>query len=500
MVDPVSRDLVIAVDCSTTATKAVVFDARGTALASGRSAFRTVQPGAGRHEQNPEDWWSATCIALQSALAEIDPERIAGVCITTQRETFACLDGDGAAVYPGIVWMDTRARDLVTELGSERIHAVSGRPPDNTPSIYKLAWLLRHEPDAMARTRYIGDVSAFLHLRLCGEWISSHATADSTGLFDMATLTWSEEILEYIGVDRRMLPTVVAPGTVFGSVTEAAAKATGLRVGTVLIAGAGDGQCAAIGAGTSDPGVLYLNMGTAVVCGRSSTDYVWDRAYRTVAGATGSGYLLEAFTSSGTYLVNWFREEFDRSADGKPIGTDYEAAAAALPPGSEGLLALPYWNAAQTPYWDSKARGALVGLTGRHGRAHMYRAILEGIAFEIKLEVAGLDGAGTPLRQVNVTGGGSRSELWVQMVADILNRPLTLCSEQETTALGAAMLGVVAVGLQPSMEAAAVTMVRYGRTVYPTADNRSRYDELWPVYRGLYKSLKPALHTLSDLT
>ncbi|MBX7431135.1 hypothetical protein JDV09_03270 [Mycobacterium sp. Y57] len=492
-----SGDLVVAVDCSTTASKAVVFDAQGQALSSGRSAIRTMQPGPGRHEQDPENWWSATCEALRAALATVDAGRVAAVCVTTQRETFVSLDRNGRAVYPGIVWMDTRARDLVAELGCEHVHAVSGRPPDNTPSIYKLAWLIRNERDAMAHARHIGDVSAFLNMRLCGRWISSQASADSMGLFDMAELEWSPELLALTGVDERVLPTVVAPGTVVGAITAAAARETGLAAGTPLVAGAGDGQCAAVGAGVHEAGALYLNMGTAVVCGRASESYSWDRAYRTVAGANGSGYLLEAFTSSGTYLVNWFREEFGGTEEG---GADAERIAAELPPGSEGLLALPYWNAAQTPYWDSRARGALVGLTGRHGRGHIYRAILEGIAFEIKLEVAGLEAVGAPLRQVYVTGGGSRSSLWVQMVADILQRPLTLCSEQETTALGAAMIGVVAAGLQPSMEAAAKAMVRYGSTVAPNAETGARYDTFWPVYRGLYQSLRPALHALSDLT
>lgn len=491
-------DLVVAVDCSTTASKAVVFDATGRAIALGRSPIHMSQPGPGRHEQDPENWWHATCEALRSALSDVDPERISGLCVTTQRETFVCVDDTGAPVYPGIVWMDSRARNIVAELGSPRVHELSGRPADNTPSLYKIAWLLRHQPDEMARVRWFGDVSALLHHRLTGRWASSHASADSMGLFDMTQLTWSAELLSMIGLDISALPEVIAPGAAIGSITAEAAAMTGLRAGTPVIAGAGDGQCAALGAGAQNPDALYLNMGTAVVCGLSATDYSWDVAYRTVAGADGHGYLLEAFTSSGTYLLNWFRDQFGAkvTAPGYAEG-DVAAAAAALQPGADGLLALPYWNAAQTPYWDARARGALVGLTGGHGKPHIYRAILEGIGFEIKLQTDGLTAVGPPIEHVFVTGGGSRSSAWMQILSDILERPLTLCGEQETTALGAAMIAAVATGIHPSLNAASASMVRYGATITPgTAD----YRRLWPIYRELYPRLKESMHLLSDLS
>lgn len=496
------RDLLVALDCSTTASKAVVFDASGHTVAVGRSPIRLHQPGPGMHEQDPDSWWSATCAAIGQAMAQVATERIAALCITTQRETFVCVDDQDRPIYPGILWMDTRARDLVAELGSTRVHELSGRPPDNTPSLYKIAWLLRHRPEAMARARHLADVSAYLHHRLVGRWVASSASADCIGLFDMTRMAWSDELVAHIGLDATLLPEVVAPGEQIGLLDASAAQLTGLPVGTPVIAGAGDGQCAALGAGVHAFGGLYLNMGTAIVCGRSALEYSWDTAYRTVGSADGRGYLLEAFTAAGTYLVNWFRDNLDASeptADSSPE-EELQRAAAQLPPGSEGLLALPYWNAAQTPYWDSRARGALVGLTGRHGRPHIYRALLEGIGFEVKLEVDGLNTAGDQPQHVYVTGGGSRSPLWMQVIADILERPLTLCGEQETTALGAAMIGAVSTGLHPGMGAAANAMIRYGTTVIPDEACSARYRQLWPVYQSLYPSLRGAMNVLSDLT
>jgi len=368
-----AADLVVAVDCSTTASKALIFDAGGRTLGQGRHAIPLAQPGPGRHEQSASDWWTATSSAVRTALAGLYPARVAAVVVTHQRETFCCLV-DETEVRPAIVWMDSRAQRLVQTLGSEEVHAVSGRPPDNTPPLYKLAWLTRHEPLMIDRATRIGDVGAYLNLRLTGRWVSSWASADCLGLMDMLSRTWSEDLCALAGVRAEQLPGIVAPGEVIGGLGERAARELGLPPGTAVIAGAGDGQCAAVGAGAIAPGVLYLNMGTAIASGTTSPDYAWSKNHRTVAAASGTGFLYEAFLSSGTYMVNWFCREFGPfTAPGLDLTSEalLEAAASRVPRGADGLLALPYWNAAQTPYWDASARGAVVGWTGYHGKAHL---------------------------------------------------------------------------------------------------------------------------------
>lgn len=496
-------DLVVAVDCSTTASKAVVFDASGAAVATGRSPIAMSRPFPGWHEQHAGNWWSATCQALRSALQHVAPDRVANVTITHQRESFVCLDGT-VELRPSVLWMDARAQPQVERLGTERVHEVSGRPPDTTPSMYKLAWLAEHEPATLERATRIGDVSAYLGLRLTGRWVSSSASADGSGLLDMRTLEWSEELCALAGVRREQLPHVVPPGTVVGHVMEAAARETGLPAGTPVVAGAGDGQCAAVGAGTVQPGSIYLNMGTAVVCGTVTPTYTFDRSYRTVASAAGNGYLLEAFLSSGTYLVSWFCEAFGPfTAPGLDLSAEQllEVAAARIRPGADGLMALPYWNGAQTPHWDSSARGAVIGWTGSHGRAHLYRALLEGITFEVAMQVAGVTAAVTPRPdELLVTGGGSRSALWAQLLADVTDRPLTLCVEPETTALGAGMIGAAAAGLHPDLPTAAASMGRRGRTVEPDPRSATTYAALSEVYRHLYTTLQPTLTAISALS
>lgn len=492
--------LVLAVDCSTTASKAVVFDPTGETRATARRPVSTSQPAPGSHEQHAADWWRATREAIAAAVADIDARRIAALCITHQRETFVCTDAEGRQLRPAILWVDSRARRQVTEQGSEEVHAISGRPPDTTPSFYKLCWLKEHEPQVLEESRHVADVPAYLHYQLIGRWVSSWASADSTGLMDMTTHTWSERLCEIAGVRREQLPALAAPGDILGVLSPAVASTLGLRAGIPVIAGAGDGQCAALGAGAIEPGRIYLNMGTACVTGYHSPTYSWSRAYRTLAGADGRSYLLEGLLSSGTYLVDWFREQFG-AVLGEAAGqeaAELEAAASKVPPGSDGLLALPYWNAAQCPYWDPHASGAVIGWNGYHGPAHFYRALLEGVAYELRLIVEGLcEATGSSSGQFTVTGGGSRSECWSQIVADVTGRQLSICAQPETTALGAAMVAAAAAGLYPDPRAAAKAMSCQAATVQPDPDGHRFYSGQFAAYRAIYPALQPVLEKLS---
>ncbi|MGN7253374.1 MULTISPECIES: xylulokinase [unclassified Arthrobacter] len=490
------HEVVIAIDCSTTASKAVAVDAHGNTVATGRGNLTLSNPAPGEYEQSAEEWWKATEQAIKAVTALLGSTRIRALAITCQRETFVCLSGE-EPIRPAMVWMDSRAKNEVRDLGNDRVHAISGRPADTTPSFYKLAWLRRHEPVTLDSADRIGDVSAYLNLRLTGQWASSRASADCTGMLDMVLGTWSRELCASVGVPIEKLPRIVDPGAAIGLVTDELAAELGLPAGLPVIAAAGDGQCAAVGAGVIAPGSVYLNMGTAEVCGTISEDYVWDRDYRTVVAASGNGYLLEAFLSSGTYLVNWFLDGFGTGTPASEQIADLEAALTEIGPGAEGLLALPYWHGAQTPYWDSAARGAVIGWTGTHTKAHFYRAILEGVAFEVKLQVEGLSRAvADKPTELLVTGGGSRSPIWAQIVADVLGRDLILCKAPETTALGAAMFAAVAVGIHADLPAAAAAMSRRGGTVRPDPAAEAKYAQLWKVYQHLYETLAPVYKAL----
>ena len=485
--------LVIAVDCSTTAAKAVVHDEAGHVVAQAARPLRTLQPRPAWHEQDAEQWWVATHGAIAEAVAALcDPGRVRALCITHQRESFVCLDGSGRPLRPAILWLDGRAHEEIAELGSTRVHELSGKPPDTTPAIYKLAWLARHEPAVLRDAVHVGDVQAYLAWRLTGRWATSHGSADTLGLFDLQRMEWSAELLELAGVRVDQLPDLVPAGDELGTVPGEVARALGLPGPLPLVSGIGDGQAAGLGLGATVPGVAYLNLGTSMVLGVQSHEYLWDPAFRTLAGLRPETYTLETVLNSAAYVAAWCREQFgERGADGI-AGSELEAAAAQLPIGAEGLLTLPYWNAAQTPHWDALARGAVVGWHGRHTRAHLYRSILEGVGFELRLHLERLEEVtGQRIESIRAVGGGARSALWIQIVTDITQRPVRVCADREVSAAGAAALarGFLDRARHASTDVAPPAQPD-GRDVSPDPSTASGYDALFAVHRRMYPSLR----------
>lgn len=498
---PMLADLFVAVDCSTTGVKCIVWDENGKAISSARVSLDLSVPRPGTGEQDPNQWWSATCEAVRSATRDLDPLRLASICIAHQRETFVCLDVDGKPVRPAMLWLDSRAGAEVEEYGSFAVHETTGKPPNTTPAFYKLLWLQRHEPEAMQKTRHIVDVHGYLTHRMTGNWATSLASADPLGLVDLARGCYDPELLEMVGISLDQLSELVNPGESLGPITPTAARALGLRYGLVMIAGAGDGQAAALGADISRPGVAYINLGTGLVSGCYEEKYRPDRAYRALTGPIPGTFSYEVFVSAGTYLVNWFTDTFiDQGVREGMREGELElllgAEAALVAPGSEGLLVLPYWNGALTPYWDHTARGIIFGFMGIHTRAHVYRAVLEGLTFELRLCLSRAeDVTAHHLDTFIAMGGGSRSELWCQLLADILKRPVIISAEQETTCLGAGMLAAAGVEHFASIREAAQKMSSFGRTFYPDPSLADVYDERFELYRQLYpltQSLLPA--------
>lgn len=498
-------DLVLGLDCSTTAAKAVVWTLEGTSIAVGRAAYGHSAPHPGWGEQDPVEWWNATVAAIGYACRQIDPSRLAAIAITHQRETFACLDRDGHAVRPAMLWLDTRATDQVARLGSDEIHQTTGKPPNTATSWYKLAWLAENEPRCLESTARVVDVHSYLVNRLTGEWRTSYGSVDPLGVVDLRTLSLSRDLVDQVGLRPEQFPELCAPGEVLGVLRDDIAALLGLNRGLKVVAGLGDGQSAGLGVGITRPGEAYLNLGTGIVSGSFSASYETDRSFRTMTGGVPGTYILETFFGGGTYNLNWFIEQF-AGIGPKPFGLDLlpeqilESAAAALPSGADGLLALPYLTGVLTPYWDSTARGVLFGLTGRHGKAHVYRAMLEGLAMEQRLSTAGAEAASAmPIERFLVMGGGSRSPLWCQIVADVLGRPVDVAREPEATCLGAGILAAYGVGLFASVEEAAKAMTGVGKRYSPQPEQSRKYDRLYGLYKDIYPALRDHFARLRDV-
>ena len=499
-----SGDYVIGIDCSTTATKAVVWDREGTNVAEGRATFDLSSPHPDWGEQDAEDWWTSTRTAIRRAAQVVDTSRIGAIGITHQRETFVCLNEDDHPIRPAILWLDSRAREQVDEYGTEAVLRITGKPPNPLPGFYKMLWLREHEPDVLERAAKVVDTHAFLVHRMTGHWRTSWASADPVGLLDMESFDWSDELLGTVGLSREQMCEIYAPGDVIGELTDDAARELGLPAGLPVVSGVGDGQAAGLGANITGPGRAYLNLGTAIASGTYSEGYTYANEYRTLCGAVPKTYILETLLPAGTYTVSWFVEKFagiNTEELGLEISTEQvlEAAAAQIQPGSNGLLAVPYWNNALMPYWDTNARGVMVGLTGAHGKAHVYRAILEGIAFEQRLMTGGVEkGLDEPVEHLVALGGGSRSPLWCQIVADVMQRPVSVAQETESTCLGAGMLAAAACGIHGSIQEAAEAMSGTNARFEPDDERSARYDKLYEVYGQIYPSLRPIFPKLAD--
>lgn len=503
--DQVARhDYVIGIDCSTIATKAVVWNERGDAVAEGRATFELSSPRPDWGEQNAEDWWESTKTALRRACQVVDTRRIGAIGITHQRETFVCVNEDDHPLRPAILWLDSRPKEEVARYGSEEVHRITGKPPNPTPGFYKLLWLRENEPNTLEQAARVVDVHAFLVHRMTGHWRTSWASADPLGLVDMESFDYSDDLLAMVGLEREQMCELYAPGDVIGELKDDVAGEVGLPAGLPVISGVGDGQAAGLGANITEPGRVYLNLGTGIVSGAYSESYSWGNEFRVLSGPIPRTYTLETFLAAGTFTVSWFCEKFAGVNAGE-LGLDLsteeilEAAAARIEPGSEGLLAVPYWNNALTPYWDFSARGIMVGWTGVHGKAHAYRAILEGIAFEQRLMTDGAERAlETPIEHVVALGGGSQSPLWCQIIADVMRRPISVAREAESTCLGAGMLAAAATGTHEGIKEAAEAMSGEGARFEPYEERALRYDLLYEVYRELYPALRPLFPKLDD--
>lgn len=497
------RDLVIGVDASTTGAKAVVWGPDGTSLSQAKSMYPLSTPQPGWGEQNAEDWWVATANSVMRAVQTVDTSRIAAISVTHQRETFVCVDKDNNPLRPAMLWLDSRAIDEVEKYGTDRVHAITGKPVNLTPAWYKLLWLQNHEPETLERTAKITDVQGFIVNRLTGDWVTSYGSADPMGVVDMNTLDYSDELLGQVRLSRDKFPRLAAPGEIIGTVSDKVAAELGLPTGLPVVAGVGDGQSAQLGTGAISPGSYYLNLGSGVVSGTISPKYDFDKAFRVLAAGIPGEYTFETFIGGGTFNLQWFIEKF-AGVDTKALGLELspeqvlETAAAQLPAGSEGLMTLPYWTGALTPFWDHHARGALIGFTGRHGKSHIYRSMLEGIAFEQRFLTEGAEKAtNMPVSEVIALGGGSRSKVWCQIIADVMQRPVKVVRESESTCLGTGMLASAAVGIHKDIKSAAREMSGISQFFSPDEARTGVYQELFDAYRMIYPALRDVFPAVS---
>jgi xylulokinase len=499
------KDLVIGIDSSTTATKAIAWDRAGRLVAEGRSAITLSNPQPLFYEQDAKDWWRSLCAALGELGGKIEMGRVAALAIANQRETVVPLDAEGEPLYPAMTWLDERGREdvvlLSKKLGRDRLLQITGKTPDPTPCLYGLHWLMRKAPEVYGKVAKFVEVHGYLVWRLTGLYRTSWASMDPTGVYDLEAKQLSEPILEALRLTPRQFATAVAPGSVLGEVTGEAAEATGLKAGTLVIAGGGDGQAGGLGTGTLIPGRAYLNLGTASVSGVYGKAYATDPAFRTLTSVSGEGYIYELCLRTGTFLTDWFvKGLFGCDPNEEPdIYAQLEAAAAAVPIGAGGLLLQPYWGGVMTPYWDQDARGLIIGLSGEHGRGHLYRAMMEGIALDQAMGTANIERVtGQEVTELMTIGGGSKSDLWCSIIADATGKPVRRLATAEATSLGAGIAAAKGAGwFASAADAAAAMGGKVESSLEPDAERHALYQELRAIFERLYPATREAQAALA---
>jgi sugar (pentulose or hexulose) kinase len=490
------EELVIGLDCSTTSIKAIAFNKNGNVIAQTSESIPLFSPQPNYYEQNPEDWWISAQKALKHLTNKIDPDRVKAIAISNQRETFVPLDKNGNIIRPAIIWLDERCKGEVEpfadKIGRNKIHRITGKPVDYAPVVYRLAWMKKNEPGLFKKIGMICDVQSYLIWRLTGTFKTSWASSDPLGLFDLKNKKWSTLILNALGIKENQLPITYCPGTDLGLIIAEASKLTGLKIRTKVIAGGGDGQAAGLGSNVLKSDCAYLNLGTAVVAGIYGKEYKTSKAFRTMGSCSDTGYYYECSLRAGTFAIDWFIKNILNidPLKQKNIYQQLEKEAFQIPAGSDGLLFLPYLCGVMNPFWDTNAKGAFIGLSSSHCRGHMYRSILEGIAFEQLFAINEVERVvGVKVKYLITIGGGTTSSLWLKIFTDVTGKYIYQPENAEASGLGAAIDAAVGIGWYKGFDEAAIKMVRIKKILKPDIQNYNKYKNMFLRYKKIYPAL-----------
>ena len=489
---------VLGIDVSTTATKAIVVDDAGEVAGVGSAEYDFDVPRLQWSEQDPQLWWDGAQVAIRGALsrAGIAGSDVVAVGLAGQMHGAVLLDDADRPLRPAILWNDQRTAEECDEIrrlvGAARLIELTGNDALTGFTAPKLLWVRNHEPEVWSRIAHVGLPKDFVRHRLTGDHAVDRADGAGTLLFDLAARDWSAEVVAALGIDPAWLPRSVEGPEVTGTVTPAAANATGLAAGTPVVGGGGDQAANGVGVGAVDPGVVALSLGTSgVVFAATDRPLVepQGRVHAFCHAVPGRWHLMSVMLSAAGSL-RWFR---DALAPGMSYAA-IDADAANVSAGSDGLWFLPYLTGERSPHPDPLARGAFVGLTVTHERRHLARAVLEGVAFGLRDGLDQIVATGVPApSQVRASGGGIGSAVWRQILADVLAAEVATVSTTEGAAFGAAMLAAVGAGWFTTVEQAVAWAVRV-RTVAEPGPEASAYAEALETFRALYPALRPIFH------
>ncbi len=500
--------MLLGIDVGTTGARALLVSEDGTVLASDTQEYPLHTPRPLWAEQDARDWWQGTVAAVRGALSQLEhPGHVTAIGLSGQMHGVVLLDAAGEPVAPAMLWCDGRTeeecREITRRIGSERLIELTANPALAGFSVPKLLWMRRHRPDAWGAARRFLLPKDYIRYKLSGDFATEVSDASGTLLFDVANRRWSQPMLDALELDPSLLPPVHESTVVSTRLSADAARDLGLEAGTPIVGGGGDQAAGAVGAGIVTTGLVSVTVGSSGVVFAHADKPLRDPRGRvhTFCHAVPGAWHVMGVTQGAGLSLRWMRDqifgplemEASLSAGKDPYEVMTERAAA-IPAGSDGLVFLPYLMGERTPHLDARARGVFCGLTAAHTQSHMVRSVLEGVAYSLRDCLEILTGMGVPSREVRVAGGGARSSLWRQILADVLGHEVFTINATEGPAYGAALLAGVGTAVWPDVPAACAATVRIDGRVEPHAV--AAYARAYPLYRELYERLAPVFPRL----
>lgn len=506
-------EYMIGIDLGTSGTKAVLFNRDGEVCAQATVEYPLYQPQNGWAEQDPDDWWHASVETIRRVVTEsgVNPGDIKGLGVSGQMHGLVMLDESGKVLRRAIIWCDQRTAQECAELtelvGAERLVQITANPAMTGFTASKILWVRRHEPENYAKCAHILLPKDYVRYKLSGDFATEVSDASGMQLLDVPNRCWSTEVLQKLDIDPGLLGKVYESAEITGTVTEEAAKLTGLKAGTPIAGGAGDNAAAAVGTGVVRDGTAFTTIGTSGVA-YAHTDHLMidprGRVHTFCSAVPGAWHVMGVTQGAGLSL-RWFRDNFcgaekeTAAAMGKDPYYLMDQEAAQSPIGCNRLLYLPYLMGERTPHLDPDCRGVFFGLSAMHTKRDLLRAVMEGVTFSQRDSVEILRGMGVTINEMLACGGGGTSPLWRQMLADVYNCPVKTVQSSEGPALGAAILAGVGAGLYPSVQEACDRLIKKNPAQGPIPENVPKYEKLYQVYTSLYPALRNEFKKLAEL-
>lgn len=504
---------VIGVDIGTSGTKTVLFDEKGNSIASYLVEYPLYQPKIGWAEQDPEDWWNATHTSIKAVIdrSGVSPDDIKGVGLSGQMHGLVLLDKNGSVLRKSIIWCDQRtvaeADELTEKVGHDRLVEITGNPALTGFTAAKILWVQKNEPELYAKTAKILLPKDYIRYKLTGEYATEVSDASGMQLMDIKNRCWSDEVLEKLNIDKNLLSKMYESCEVTGTVHDEAAALTGLSKGTIVVGGAGDQAAGAVGNGIVKTGIVSSTIGTSGVVFAHMDDIQIDKSGRvhTLCHAVPGKWHVMGVTQGAGLSLKWYRDNFCHAemdaSDGMGVDPYYlmDKQAERIVPGCEGLMYLPYLMGERSPHNDPNAKGVFFGLSAKHTKYDMLRAVMEGVAYSLNDCMAVIKEMGIDASEVRASGGGGKSKLWRQMQADMFGCDINTINVSEGPALGVALLAAVGAGIYSSVPEACEATIKVKETMNPISENVETYKKYFPIYQGVYKALKSQFAAVAEV-